>query len=77
MKSKTATLFFFTLKYSEAKMQKLNMKMENFKREARNPTHLPKKLLNHKAQKEHKDFLFVFSLNPKSKILNPNLSFLL
>jgi len=34
-----------------------------------------KEILNHKAHKEHKDFLFVFLPNPKSQILNPNLLF--
>ncbi len=35
----------------------------------------PKNKLNHKAHKEHKDFLFVSLLNPKSQILKPNFSF--
>lgn len=56
--------------------------MENFNREfrIRKPevrilSQLQKKLLNHKANKEHKDFNFVSFLNPKTEILNPNSSF--
>jgi len=61
-----------------AKIQKSNIKMQKFNREVRSqkskyriPSQPQKESLNHK---EHKDFLFVFLLNPKSQILNPNLS---
>ena len=32
--------------------------MLQFSKEFRNPSQLPKKLLNHKDHKEHKDFIF-------------------
>ena len=81
MKLKTAMLYYFTLRYNAAKpitMQKLNMKMENYNKEFRSQEpecRIPSQPKNYcliQRHKEHKDFLFVFLLNPKSKIPNPN-----
>ena len=36
--------------------------MIQFNKEFGNPSQLPKKLLNHKDHKEHKDFIFVVFL---------------
>ena len=85
MKSRTAKLYCSISRYDKAKMQKIEIPIKNDKlceefrsqkSESRIPSQTPTKSLNHKAHKEHKDSLFDL-LNPKSKILNPDLLFCL